>query len=329
MAEQIRTEVDIYTDGGCDPNPGPGGWGAVLVAGLQTKELSGADPATTNNRMELTAAIRALASLRTPCRVSLYTDSQYLRRGITEWVAGWQAHGWLKANGRPVENVDLWQELVVQVGRHEMAWHWVRGHRGNPLNERADTLATAARRKLLAGELPIEGVGGASRRPRTKSAAAAATLPAYTLYARGCALGVPGPGGYAATLVPGAGAARTISGGWPLATANVMELWAVIAGLRGLRQRSQVTVCTRSKYVFEGATRWMADWERRNWHTRQGHPVKNREIWEELGKVMGDHDVRWQLEAAQEPAEASVRAATAARQEAERQAAAERQLAQR
>jgi ribonuclease HI len=132
---------------------------------------------------------------------------------------------------------------------------------------------------------------------------------------------VPGPGGYAATVVPAGGEVRTVAGGWPVATANVMELWAVIAGLRALRRRSAVTIYTSSKYVFDGATRWMADWERRHWRTQQGHPVKNREIWEELGHVMGDHDVHWAFRPAREANEHSVTAATTARQEAERQAA--------
>jgi len=137
-------EVTIYTDGGADPNPGPGGWGAVLVQGLHTREISGADPATTNNRMELTAAIMALRMLRPRCRVQIVTDSQYLRRGITEWVANWEAHGWRKRNGAPVENVDLWQALLKETARHEVTWRWVRGHAGNACNERVDALAKKA-----------------------------------------------------------------------------------------------------------------------------------------------------------------------------------------
>jgi len=143
-ATETLPQVQIYTDGACDPNPGPGGWGAVLVHGVHTKEISGAEPYTTNNRMELTAAIAALRLLQRPCDVTLYTDSQYLRRGMTEWLPAWQSKGWRKANGRPVENMELWQELLRQVQRHRVSWRWVKGHHGDPLNERADQLATKA-----------------------------------------------------------------------------------------------------------------------------------------------------------------------------------------
>lgn len=143
--------VTIYTDGGCDPNPGPGGWGAVLEWNHQRKELSGADLETTNNRMELTAAIEALRLLKRPCEVMVMTDSSYLRNGITTWVSGWQARNWRKANGRPVENVDLWRALAEQVSRHKVTWQWVRGHSGQAQNERADRLANEARRGLLDG----------------------------------------------------------------------------------------------------------------------------------------------------------------------------------
>lgn len=304
-------EVTIYTDGGADPNPGPGGWGAVLVSGMQMKEISGADPATTNNRMELTAAISALGLLRKRCRIHLHTDSQYLRRGITEWVEGWRAHGWRKRNGAPVENVDLWQALLRESARHDVDWHWVRGHRGDPLNERADALATEARQALARGDHP-------GRPAVVQTAEEAESLPAVSVYARGCALGVPGPAGYAATVAPEDGEPRVVSGGWESATSNAMELWAAIAGLRTLRERSSVAVYTTSSYVLEGATRWLAAWERRGWRTKDGRPVKNREIWEELARVMGDHDVHWFRLTAGADVEESRMAAEAARAEAER-----------
>lgn len=304
-------EVTIYTDGGADPNPGPGGWGAVLVSGMQMKEISGADPATTNNRMELTAAISALGLLRKRCRIHLHTDSQYLRRGITEWVEGWRAHGWRKRNGAPVENVDLWQALLRESARHDVDWHWVRGHRGDPLNERADALATEARQALARGDRPGRPAVG-------QTAEEAESLPAVSVYARGCALGVPGPAGYAATVAPESGEPRVVSGGWESATSNAMELWAAIAGLRTLRERSSVAVYTTSSYVLEGATRWLAAWERRGWRTKDGRPVKNREIWEELARVMGDHDVHWFRLTAGADVEESRMAAEAARAEAER-----------
>ena len=138
------TPVLIYTDGACSGNPGPGGWGAVLISGGHERELSGGEPQTTNNRMEIMAAIAALEALKRPCTVDLHTDSQYLRQGITEWIAGWKARGWRTADKKPVKNEDLWKRLDLARARHEVRWHWVKGHAGHPLNERADGLARAA-----------------------------------------------------------------------------------------------------------------------------------------------------------------------------------------
>ena len=138
--------VIIWTDGGCKPNPGPGGWGAVLVFRGTTRELSGADPATTNNRMELTAAACALEALSRPCRVVLHTDSEYLRSGITRWHTGWVRRNWRTASGGAVANMDLWRRLLDAARPHQVEWLWVRGHSGNPMNDRVDALATEAMR---------------------------------------------------------------------------------------------------------------------------------------------------------------------------------------
>ena len=134
-------DVIVYTDGACKGNPGPGGWGALLIAGQHRKELYGGESLTTNNRMELTAAIEALAALKRPCRVQLFTDSQYVRLGITEWLPQWKRRGWKTADRKPVKNDDLWKLLEQQIERHQVHWHWVRGHAGDPGNERADELA--------------------------------------------------------------------------------------------------------------------------------------------------------------------------------------------
>jgi len=143
------TEVDIYTDGACRGNPGPGGWGAVLRAGSREREIMGAERSTTNNRMELTAAIEALRALKRPCRVRLHTDSQYLRQGITEWINGWKRRGWKTAGRKPVKNQELWRTLDEETSRHEVEWIWVRGHSGHPENERADDLANRAIDEML------------------------------------------------------------------------------------------------------------------------------------------------------------------------------------
>ena len=135
------SKVEIYTDGACRGNPGPGGWGALLMYGDSEKELCGGVPETTNNRMELTAAIEALRALKRPCELTLYTDSQYVRKGILEWIKGWKARGWKTAAKKPVKNDDLWKALDEQVSRHQIKWVWVKGHAGNIGNEKADALA--------------------------------------------------------------------------------------------------------------------------------------------------------------------------------------------
>jgi len=142
--------VEIYTDGACRGNPGPGGWGALLIYNGKERELHGGEPATTNNRMELLAAIRALETLREPCRVQLYTDSDYLRRGISEWLPAWKRRGWRTSSRKPVKNVDLWQRLDALAQAHRVEWHWVRGHSGHPQNERADGLANLGIDEMLA-----------------------------------------------------------------------------------------------------------------------------------------------------------------------------------
>jgi ribonuclease HI len=146
----LSSVVEIYTDGACRGNPGPGGWAAVLSSAGRQKEISGAQPQTTNNRMELQAVIAALQALTRPVDVQLYTDSQYVRRGILEWLPQWKARGWRTADKKPVKNQDLWQLLEAAAARHRIEWHWIRGHSGIPGNERCDALANAAIDGLLA-----------------------------------------------------------------------------------------------------------------------------------------------------------------------------------
>ena len=146
----MTPKVVIHTDGACSGNPGPGGWGAVLHAGDKEKELWGGELATTNNRMELMAAIQALEALKRPCKVELHTDSQYVRNGIREWIHGWKARGWKTADKKPVKNEDLWRRLDAARLRHEVEWHWIKGHAGHQYNERADELARQGMAEVLA-----------------------------------------------------------------------------------------------------------------------------------------------------------------------------------
>ncbi len=150
--EKIQlNEVVIYTDGACKGNPGPGGWGAWLKSGASEKELFGGELNTTNNRMELTAVIEGLAALKRPCKVLLYLDSQYVRQGITEWIRGWKAKGWITSTKQPVKNVELWKRLdeLVEKSGHQIEWRWVKGHSGDPGNERADALANKGVERAL------------------------------------------------------------------------------------------------------------------------------------------------------------------------------------
>ena len=141
--------ITIWTDGACSGNPGPGGWGAILRLQGADRELSGGEPATTNNRMELTAAISALRTLDEPSDVDIHTDSQYVRGGITGWMAGWKRNGWRTADKKPVKNIELWQQLDAAAARHTIRWHWVKGHAGHPMNERADELARRGMAQFL------------------------------------------------------------------------------------------------------------------------------------------------------------------------------------
>lgn len=147
--------VEVFTDGACSGNPGPGGWGAILRYNGMTKELSGGEAQTTNNRMELMAAISALDALREPCKVELYTDSNYVKDGISGWIEGWKRNGWKTAAKQPVKNAELWQALDAARQRHKVSWHWVKGHAGHPENERADELARLAMAPFKQKRAPI------------------------------------------------------------------------------------------------------------------------------------------------------------------------------
>ena len=155
------SEVVIYTDGACKGNPGPGGWGAWLRSGTHEKELWGGEPHTTNNRMELTAVIESLASLNRRCAVAIYTDSEYVRNGITTWIHGWKARGWTTSDRKPVKNADLWQRLDAQAARHAVEWHWVKGHAGDEMNERVDALARAGMAEFKPARKPAPVLPGA------------------------------------------------------------------------------------------------------------------------------------------------------------------------
>jgi ribonuclease HI len=272
--EGDRQRVTIYTDGGADPNPGPGGWAAILIhdASGRVKEISGGEPYTTNNRMELTAAIEALSALREPCEVRLLTDSEYLRSGITRWAEKWQADGWVRGKKKqPVENADLWQRLLAVAARHEIAWKWVRGHTGDRYNERADSLATQEIRRLHAEE---PGRGGADAE-------------VYLL------VSVQGSQGMWVAQVRYRGEEQVLYGQEHNVTSNQMDIAAATAALSTLPEEISVRVYSLSDYLRNGATQWLRSWKQRGWRTKQGEPVKNRELWERLDAELTMRAVEW------------------------------------
>lgn len=265
-------EVIIYSDGGADPNPGIGGWAAILRAGDRERVLTGHEPKTTNNRMELQAAISALRALKRPCRIQFHTDSQYLRRGITEGVAKWSAAGWVNKQGHAIPNADLWRELQALVPQHDITWHWVRGHSGDPANEAVDRLAREARLAI------------------TPKVDLSADVP--RLYLRSSCHGNPGPGVWGVALESG-GEWETASGGEPKTTNNRMELRAAIEGLLLLSPGSAAQLFTTSDYVFQGATQWLHGWKRGGWQKKDGLPVANSDLWQLLDDLAGRYRVQW------------------------------------
>lgn len=264
-------KITIYSDGGSDPNPGIGGWAAILQYGEHEKVLTGNDPKTTNNRMELQAAIGALSALKRPSTVEFHTDSEYLRKGITQYIDKWAANNWRRGQ-KAVANADLWQQLWPLVKQHEIEWHWVKGHSGHPLNERVDQLARDARLRITP-KLDLE-----SDLPR--------------LFLRASCKGNPGPGGWGVILERGDETEQS-SGSVPNTTNNRMEIQAAIEGLLLLSPGSRVQLFTTSDYLFQGATQWINGWRRRNWQKKDGQPVANDELWQALDQLMSAYDIQW------------------------------------
>jgi ribonuclease HI len=269
--------VTLYTDGGADPNPGTGGWAAILLdpATGKTMELSGGERRTTNNRMELTAAIRGLESLKRRCRVTLFTDSQYLRKGITQWLPGWVARGWRRKDGE-LQNEDLWRRLHELIKLHDIQWNWIKGHAGNRWNERADELATLEIRKL-------RGQDAATAGPP------AAPVDAEVFLRVSCA----GKRGGWAALVRRAGEEAVLSAGLSGTTPNQLDLLGAVAALESLPPGISVAIHTGSDYLRNGASRWLEGWRRRGWKTQEGQPVQNRDLWQRLEKALAGRRVTW------------------------------------
>lgn len=275
--ESSPPRITIYTDGGADPNPGTGGWAAILVdeATHKVKELSGGEPRATNNRMELTAAIRGLEALKLPCKVKLFTDSQYLKKGITEWLPGWIARGWKRKEG-VLQNEDLWRRLAELVAQHEIHWGWVKGHAGHRWNEKADQLATAA----------IRAQRGADR----GAVQAPAEKPDAEVFLR---VSCSGRNGGWAALLRNADGEQVVTGHKSGVTPNQLDLLAATDALARLPPGISVAVHTGSDYLRNGAGSWISGWKKRGWKTQEGQPVSNRDLWQRLDAAMSRRRVTW------------------------------------
>jgi len=268
-------QTAIYTDGGCNPNPGPGGWAAILIplVGQEPQELSGSEVDATNNQMELQAAIEALKSLPGPHQIELHTDSQYLRRGVSEWLPVWERRGWQTSKNEPVQNQDRWQQLSAEIQRHQIVWHWTKGHAGDKWNERADKLARAA---IPKASLPLDDAQS------------------IHIFAAGAYSGKTKQGGWCATLRY-RDAEKSLSGQVSPASANQMHIQAAIEGLKAIKKPLPIHFYTPSDYLKNGATRWVKQWQSRNWQTKEGKPVSNRELWETLAALAQPYQVRWHV----------------------------------
>ena len=284
---QSKPALVIYTDGACSPNPGPGGWGAVVIKnGSILSELSGFEESSTNNRMELTAAVEALQSLRNRSSITLYTDSIYLKNGITDWINKWQHNDWRTADRKQVKNSDLWRRLLVQIERHEVEWHWVKGHATDRFNIRADELAVAARKG--------QGLENRDNAPIELQADHIHLFTGVT-YKHSTSLG-----GWS-VILNWRTHVRVLGAGCTGSSANHLYLVALINGLKSLKKELPVDVYTHSGYLYDGATQWLKGWKNRNWRTREGGEVSNKQLWQDLDNLLNRYQVTFYLESKENP----------------------------
>jgi ribonuclease HI len=294
---------EVYTDGGARPNPGPGGWGAVIVdaaSGRVIEELSGSDSHTTNNRMELTAAISALEHLPEGGTVDVHTDSTYVRRGVTQWVQNWMRRGWKRKVGdllEPVKNEDLWRRLVDAEARHRVKWHWLKGHAGHQHNERADELATQAIASL--GEAGAgAGFGAASAHREAEGPPTTEAVAWIKVRGRGK------HGAWAALLLTG-DEQEVLAGSSHDTSANRLELEAGLAVLHECPPEVTLTIHA-GDYLRKGASEWLRGWKARGWKTGSGDAVKNRDLWVQVDRLLAGREIEWRSPDAGHPAAAEL-----------------------
>lgn len=279
--------ITIYTDGACSPNPGPGGWGAVLLRpDRQPEELFGSDPESTNNRMELSAALYALAHLEGPYNVTLYTDSKYLKDGITSWIHNWKKRSWRTASRQPVKNRDLWEALDGELQRHTIKWKWVKGHAENEWNERADALAVCARQgihavKATSADVPQSG----------KASVGDDALSIYTAVTFRPSDKV----GSWAVIFNYKGHYRVLGCRSDKATANRLHIEAAATALESLKRSLPVHLYTTSDYLKNGAEKWLGGWRKRQWKNRAGEAISNQDAWQRLAPLLEQYKVIFHL----------------------------------
>jgi ribonuclease HI len=283
-----KPRVTIYSDGGCRPNPGTGGWAAVLIFDNTEEELSGGERNSTNNRMELTAVMNALSSLDQDYQVELYTDSEYVKNGITKWIKGWIQKDW-----KDVKNPDLWQGLHLATEGHTIKWHWVKGHAGHAYNERVDELATREIERLTGRTFerkpePVEVKVNADTRIYISAT--------YSFDDK--------RGGWGALIVD-ENSQQEMSGTEINSSENQLLLIAATQALEAIRTPGSIAIFTASEYVQKGMSQWVKGWIKKGWRTASGDPVKNRELWERLVKIAETHKVQWLIQGKAQSAEAT------------------------
>jgi ribonuclease HI len=273
-------KIKIYTDGSCSPNPGTGGWAAVIINDEgQSRTIKGGEQETTNNRMELTAALRALQDLADPHSIELFTDSRYLKDGITEWLANWQQRDWTTIVGEDVKNRDLWQLLAAEIERHQVSWNWVKGHGKDQWNILVDELASVV---LQRPPLPVHDQNAVhiflsiTWRQKMLAGAWAGVMQYRNHY-------------------------RVIGGVRREGTGNSLHIFSAISALGELKRALPVHIYTTSGYLKDGAGSWLSQWRRRDWCTKEGLEVSNRQEWQELDALLRTFSVTFHLINKEEP----------------------------
>ncbi|MBM9605829.1 ribonuclease HI [Desulfopila inferna] len=275
--------IQIYTDGSCSPNPGPGGWAAVMLfdKGDKIVELQGAEEQSTNNRMELLASLKALQSLEEVCKVEVVTDSRYLQRGITEWLEHWRHNGWRTSEGVFVKNRDLWEQFAGQLEYHQVRFTWVKGHGKDTWNKRADELAVAARKSRNPVQPPVG--------PDT-----------VHIYPGVTWKNSSGSGSWA--IILNYRHHYKVLGGWAEnTTANRLYLVAVLEGIRAMKRVLPINIYTRSGYLRDGLETWVEGWRKRGWRTREGADISNGKQWRELANLKEVFEIHVAAVSSEEP----------------------------